>query len=259
VWLKRNDFPPFSLLVNARDDSEIDWISLSGNIRFSQLSNSIDDRMDFEHRDMVVAFVAYIVRSADFETICSWLSTSDNCRLAAIEVRAARYVFLREYPWAQSYKSTDTSYYGHKGWSRVLGAPRSILCASTIYDNEDSDFDRSMERNIRMQLPAKWIYDKMGLKHGVLDGEFVDSRGKVIVKDPSTSQKGPSALLIRQDALSELLQKNKCKLLWAVIAEKMIVSPRLEYRNERTLEMFAGFFTPDSEWHVTGKHMHLPH
>jgi len=167
-------------------------------------------------------------------------------------------VFLREFPWAPAFQSIYTPYYSHNEWTRIdmrsrEKLPVRVLITDDEYLKESSSFDCSVDDAIHVKLPAKWIYDRMGLKLSAQDGTFTDESGHVTVLDPSVSEDGPAALLVDKRKLVEFLRKYDCNIIWTVVGEKGLIGGRIGgggYWPGR-LEI-SGSFRLDRHYRLTG-------
>jgi hypothetical protein len=86
--------------------------------------------------------------------------------------------------------------------------------------------DCSIDDGYQVSLPASDLVEGMRLRWTGNDGAFVDDSGAVVAFDPSTATVGPSALLVRYEALTAFLAKEKLALCWTVIGEKRVLSMR---------------------------------
>jgi hypothetical protein len=96
------------------------------------------------------------------------------------------------------------------------------------YLNENSGFDCSADESYRIYLPCQWLVEKMNLRWNGVEGCFFNERGELIALDPSLREAGPTACLVKYDALLKFLSENGHDILWTFLGEKIILngSPR---------------------------------
>ena len=52
--------------------------------------------------------------------------------------------------------------------------------------------------------------------------DFLDPHGNVVAFDPSAKEAGPSALLVREDFVRELMSRHGLELVWTVACQKSV-------------------------------------
>lgn len=128
-----------------------------------------------------------------------------------------RHSFIGEYPWHPSCETRDD-------WTtldRDYGYRGKLLATVAEYEDESGDYDRSLVGNIRVYLPAPWLIKKLNLR--LVDGHvmhYADHTEKILFKDPSIHETGPSSALIDRDAFLKLLQEENLAPVWIVAGEK---------------------------------------
>lgn len=125
--------------------------------------------------------------------------------------------FIGEYPWHPSYKlGIDWTQL-----NRDYGFRYKVLPTVAEYKAEREVRDYSIEGNINVYLPAQWLIEKLGLR--LIDGHkvyFADANYRILFKDPSVHEKGPSAALIDKTAFLNLLDKENLVPVWVIAGEK---------------------------------------
>ncbi|MCB9609833.1 MAG: SIR2 family protein [Polyangiaceae bacterium] len=109
---------------------------------------------------------------------------------------------------------------GVHAWQSIRGTPepwRAIPAGAGLLVEGQSD-DYSVDETYDISLPAPWLVDFLNLEHGQFDGTWVDAAGETLFWDPSISEEGHSALLMRRDVLSRLEQEGYT-LVWLGLGE----------------------------------------
>ena len=125
--------------------------------------------------------------------------------------------YLGEYPWEPSLAAQD-DWAPAGGWSR-LGAPTRPTTAG--YLCEKGNYDYSIDETIRIELPAPWLSEAMGLR--LRDGRqptFVDRDGQIRFFDPSVSEPGYQAGLVDRDFFLAMLEREGLAPIWIIAGEK---------------------------------------
>ncbi len=81
-----------------------------------------------------------------------------------------------------------------------------------------------MDDGYTLRLPTEELITKLGLRWTGCGADFTTSSGQLVAQDPTASAPGPSALLLRADALQDLQQRDQLTLCWAVLGEKRVLS-----------------------------------
>ncbi len=129
----------------------------------------------------------------DFKTVFNWAIKQDFYGRWMPEMHETYKVFLGEFFWSQAYKYNNNENVSNewieKKYDRQI--PKPILVTSAEYVNESSSYDCSVEGNINIYLPCKWLYEKMELNSIGNDGECYNKHNQLVTFDPSVKTKGP--------------------------------------------------------------------
>jgi hypothetical protein len=134
-------------------------------------------------------------------------------------------IFLGEFFWSPAFIYHNTPYFTHEGWTRGSEKmlPQKVLVSTDQYMQEHNSYDCSIDNNIDIYFPAKWLVDHMGLQWNGIEGHFFKDNGNLIAFDPSVRSAGPGALLINRDAFLKFLSENGYDILWTVLGEKNFI------------------------------------
>jgi hypothetical protein len=134
--------------------------------------------------------------------------------------------FWGEFPWAPVNRQNEPSLYGDGEWQSVVGQPHPIVPLADDYYREDGESDAALEETVRLRIPGRWLCGQGGWRPSREEGRFVNAAGEVVAFDPSVAEPGPSVLLVRADALREILRRESLTLVWTFMAEKNVYENR---------------------------------
>src|SRR5690606_3160746 len=100
-----------------------------------------------------------------------------------------------------------------------------VRTVATEYLSEDSGFDCSVDETFRLRLPVSELVTGLGLRWVGSGADLLDGRGRLVAQDPTAHSDGPTALLFRDDAVREYLDREKLTICWSLIGEKRVLPP----------------------------------
>jgi hypothetical protein len=214
AWLANVDDPPRPTdLVQHTDAHGSTWVA----VQFGRIWRSGDDEPG-PRRSYWLAGRAYIVRASDLELVDEWARSREGWGWSvwthALEPSSAiaSDVMFREYWASEAFYTAFDQPFGDELPARMIPTARSYIA--------ESGTDLSMGDTVHLWLPHEWLVDRLALRHGARDGDYVDESGTVVMREPTAREVGPSALLMRTDAV-ERLRAEGYELLWLVLGEKL--------------------------------------
>ena len=124
--------------------------------------------------------------------------------------------YFGEYLWSADLDPEDATASFH-GWR----PPAPALPTVATYACERAGHDYSIDRTIRIEMPAPWLAEAMGLSiEGGQSPAFIDSRGVRMFFDPCAFSPGPSAALVDREAFLRLLDHRRLTAIWVVSGQK---------------------------------------
>ena len=193
------------------------WLALSG---FSSWKGSgvLDGSKEIQ-RDTWFRLTCIVVRCEDQARIVESLRETlliDPSSFPEIELHSG-YFYLGEYPWRPEMSEFDR-------WSsgdgfRTFATP--IRPTVFTYACARGDYDYSIDRTIRVEMPAPWLAEEMGLR--LASGRslnFVGSDGRGMFYDPSVVEAGPAAALVDREAFVRMLDRQDLSAIWVIAGEK---------------------------------------
>lgn len=214
IWLESDSeqLNSASLIDVTESENNQRWLVLKG---FKSYNTPYDAG---PHIDSWCRIWCVVVKKADRAKFVKAVSEQTLIDPHALPVAATlRHSFIGEYPWHPSCEMEDD-------WAalgRDYGYRGKLLTTVAEYEDESGGYDRSLVGNIRVYLPAPWLIKKLGLR--LVDGHvmhYADHTGKILFKDPSIHEAGPSAALIDREAFLKLLQQEELAPVWIVAGEK---------------------------------------
>lgn len=167
---------------------------------------------------------AYLIRRCDTDAFLQWAETVDFMGRWMPEPCEVYQMFLGEHGWSPAAKYFQHFNYGDEGWRQPRDCPVQIRQVAVEYHKEGSGLDCSIDDGYTLLLPAEELISKIDLRWSGCGADFTTSSGQLAVQDPTAHSPGPTALLIRIEALLELQQKEDLTICWTVLGEKQIIA-----------------------------------
>lgn len=99
---------------------------------------------------------------------------------------------------------------------------RNVTCE---YLREVSGFDCAIDETYTLRLPAGDLVVGLRARWNGRGADFVDGGGRLVAQDPTVHSQGPSAMLLRHDALAEFLAREELAICWTIVGEKRVIPP----------------------------------
>lgn len=227
-WVKSGSaLPDLIPMFTAVDTSGQDWVNLEGNILLRQPSCSLSLDEEGTRRQIRCRFPTVLTRKADAEAFAEWASTQDFSNRALPDAPRYYHMYLGEFYWSPAAEYFSSPYYGDAGWTfPQRDCPVEIRTTALHYFQEGGGEDCSTDEAFNLNLPILEIVQELGLNWSGNLAEFVERNGEIVVFDPSGTEKGPSALLVRKPELERFLDRRGLSLFWAVSVEHIAPRPR---------------------------------
>ena len=160
------------------------------------------------------------MRKADAAKFYRWAQKQDFMGRWMPEPGDVHHAFLGECYWSLAFRSEIGE--DGMGWHRDRSGrlPCEVVVTSFDHVTESSGLDCSIDKSIRVRLPVPMIAQGMGLRMSSREGVLVDESGQAIVFDPSVTERGPGALLVRREQFLQFLESNGLELFWTLLGEK---------------------------------------
>ena len=219
------------------------WVNAQGYFIWRQPHPAHLEPSDIDRRELAISLSGYLVRAGDVESFMEWAeSTTDFDRglpdPPSISVLDS---FLGEYGWAPAFTNQYSTDYADGGSLRVTGWANFIRPVASEYMSEVGGFDCSFDEGYRLRLPNHAIVERLGLKWSGAGGEFLDRDGKLAAFDPTVREDGPTALLLREDALKQYLSEEGLELVWVVRGEKWVIGAGSGFKDRGALNLLGAY------------------
>ncbi len=209
--------------VNPEDGSR--WLNGYGSFNWKEEAPPDQRPTDVARRELWYIANGYLIPTTDSEAFLSWSETVDFWGRWMPDARQLYDMFIGEHGWAPAARYFQNVYYSDGGWTQPeSGCPVKVQPIAVNYLKESSGFDCSVDEGYTLRLPAEELMTKLGLQWTGRAAEFSTSAGQIVAQDPTASAPGPSALLLRADAMQNLQQREQLTLCWVILGEKRVLS-----------------------------------
>jgi hypothetical protein len=198
------------------------WLVLDGFAAWRQ-SGIVDGHSELQ-RSTWFRLNCIVVRKSDRSKLLKWLcsrrlTSSDD--LPETELHGEHY--LGEYPWHTSLSDLPDS--TEPGSWRAPPVP--VRATVVTYSCERGSYDHSIEKTVKVALPAPWMIHSLGLR--LSNGRrltYASKEGRVGFFDPSVCEPGPQAALVNRADFLSMLKREDLVALWIIAGEKSAYSGR---------------------------------
>ena len=222
--LRQDDLPKIEDLLMVRNPSEgTKW--LNGNSYFAWEQEPPVGRELFEVERGEVAWwiTAYLTRGEDVQVFMEWASARPFVDAGIEDVAEVYDVYVGEHGWAPAAGYRQVSRGGLFEYVRPSrNAPVCLEAVATKYPFRAGGRDESVSSDEWLQLPVQKIVQIGGLRWSGQAADFLDPHGNLAAFDPSSHAAGPSALLVREEFLRELINRHGLGMVWTVVCLKSV-------------------------------------
>ena len=217
------------LLRAARGSDGSQWVNLRSTPIWSEPIPPDNGFYNVESRDVWVLATAYFVDAEKVDDFLTWSNSVDFWNRWMPEPPHGDALYVREHGWGPAF--TDS--HGFKLDFTIppddVTCPTPVQVAAFGYNTSGGEYDCSVDDAQTVYLPHPSVIGAMGLKWSGHGADFVDDGGRLAAFDPTAYEPGPSALLIREDVLTDYLDRKGLGLVWAMTGQKRIINARERY------------------------------
>jgi hypothetical protein len=239
----KTDLPPVDSLLyltNPTDGSK--WLNLLGDFEWQQPTPPEQDPFDTNRRKIWYIFNGYLIKREAAGPFMRWAEEADFMGRWMPEPPQFYQLFLGEHSWSPAAKYFQKPYYDNSGWVlQRYSCPVSVLVTAVVYANEASGRDNSVNEGYTLLLPSRYLVDGLGLRWNGLGAEYVNEEGNLVVYDPTARESGPSALLIKYEALKKFLDQEELTICWAFFGDKIVLGTRTDKNALARLSLSGAF------------------
>ncbi|MBY4890728.1 hypothetical protein K5Y32_22640 [Pantoea sp. DY-15] len=219
TWLWDEDFIiRLNSLLRAPADNDCEaWFNLRTYLHINQAVDS-DDPASLR-LDAWLRISSMLIHRADLSVLQGTVNSTAPAAYEGITISEIRHSFIREYPWHPS--ASNLSHWLEKSFNPGA-VPVRHLPTVVEYIRNSGEGDYALTNSVSVYLPAK---DLISGLHLVPDPDRVSAwqyNDVTVFYDPSEVAEGPSAGLIREEALNRYLAHNDLCLVWITEGEKLL-------------------------------------
>jgi hypothetical protein len=243
-WVtKSEDLPRLEeLLCTVCPGDGSRWVNVDGYLRWKQKAPPDRESTDVDRREFWYICTGYLIRSEDTDSFIDWAEGVDFWGRWMPKAPRLLQMFLGENSWSPAARYFRQPYYGDDGWTRPRkDCPVLVRAVAIEYLQEASGFDCSVDDSYTLRLPASDLMEGMALRWTGSGADYADDTGRLLAFDPTAHDDGPDALLLRQDALEEFLDRENLGLCWAVLGEKRILGAGMRPSFRESLRLSGAY------------------
>ena len=214
-WVRRHDdlerIEKLLIVRNPRDGTR--WLTGNVDLRWAQKPPVGRSLFEGEDREVLCWITAFLTCEEDAPTFVEWFNAQPCPRVGIGEVAEMDGVFVGEHGWAPAAGHRSTQLEDARAGEN---APVHLEELAAKYSFRVGPRDQSVSDYSWLHLPAREIVRIGGLRWSGHAGDFLDSNGNLAAFDPSTYAVGPSASLVREDFLRELMHRHKLGVVWTI-------------------------------------------
>ncbi|MHB8106833.1 MAG: NACHT domain-containing protein [Candidatus Cryosericum sp.] len=210
AWVARkSNVPTFRSLLAGIDHDGERWMPLEMYASWQQRG----EKEGLPLRDAYVSIHSYLVPEARVKGALKYLEQHDMSHLP--QPREFLYGFAGEYPWTTAFKAQ----FAEPGYGKDGQLPCTFIPSHNEFPAQwEGDVSRDWHQGIN--VPAAIFFSSQDLWWNGRDGYFRMSDKKVVFRDPSLTESGPSSLLANMGDLPDRLSKNRKRLVLVLTGEK---------------------------------------
>lgn len=221
-WLKSVSafHPPQQFLIGTGKSGH-SWLVADTFVLESRPVLEGMEREDVESRSTWCDFTGFLLRRSDMDAFLAWAEGVDFWGRWMPRVPSPHGMFLGEYLWSPAWKYVNDAHYDDGEWIRPeKECPVLVRPMAFEYHEESSGFDCSIDSSFKLRLPDAKVAAGLGLRWSGRGSDFWDATGQLVSTDPSAFERGPSALLLRQDRFEEYTAKEDLGICWTILGER---------------------------------------
>ena len=226
-WVRgQDDLPRTEDLLTVRSPGDgTRWLNGSSYFAWRQEPPVGRGPFEVERGEVAYWISGYLTRREDAPGFVEWAKGLSFVDAGIEDVGKAYNVFMGEHGWAPAamYEQVPLgSWYENSPPSR--NAPMSLEAVATKYPLRRGPLDDSPWESEWFRFPDQKIVRIGGLRWSGRAADFLGPDGNVAAFDPSAHTAGPSALLVREEFVRELINRHGFGIVWAVVCLKSVRS-----------------------------------
>ena len=199
---------------------------LNGNSYFAWRQEPPVGRELFEVERGEVAYwiTGYLTRREDAPGFVEWAKGLSFVGAGVEDVAEVYNVFMGEHGWAPAttYRQVPLGSLYDEESRPSRNAPVHLEAVATKYPLRRGPLDDSPWEQSWFQFPDQKIVKIGGLRWSGRAADFLDPHSNVAAFDPSAHEAGPSALLVGEEFVRELMNRHGLGMVWTVVGLKSV-------------------------------------
>lgn len=211
-WIENMaDLPNPKYILEKNDDQGNPWLHLNHFIEWEEPKPIGKDKYQIKLKRMWYLVNGYLIKKEHKSRILKYLDGKHFWGRWMPEPNDnINQLFNRESYWSPAYQKENK-------WNTIEETNYKVVVA-TSYAKGTLEKDKS-GANIAYNIPCKSIFDGMDLQYSKLDGDFLNSSGKLMATNIN-----PKGVLIKKKEFVDFLSKNNLEIFWTVLGEKQAFS-----------------------------------
>lgn len=214
--------PDFSELLQVKEhDKQTHWTVLRGF--WSENQRKYSNKEDAPRLDAWFKINTIFICKKDYKVVEEKIRNQALRDPNIISIPSTQHQgYLGEYPWHPICRFMSGWYEPDTGFRELI--PTKYFVPVSKYEWESGSKDHSLDNSLSFYLPAKELVENLGLSRSEDDFGSWRNDNKVIFRDPSINEYGPSYALMNSKKLIEWLNENEMEVIWLVGGEKQLFS-----------------------------------
>jgi hypothetical protein len=227
-WVqKRDDVPSLTQLVMPIENGAKQWQLLNGYPTWGGKSGELP--YGTPYRQLWVQVRGFLVERDKCEEAFARLAGRNFFGRWMPDGATWLHGFVGEYPWAAPFNTEPEWYHGSgRGDS---GLPCEFL---PVYVDvvAEWEYDASLPEYMHIGIPARAFFERDDILWNGQDS-FQGKNKEIVMRVPSVSEDGPSALIAAPGDLRDRLKRLNKRLVWTLLGEKLIIGSPHDTKSPR--------------------------
>lgn len=225
-WLKStDDVPPVEDFLRLCDPAGHAWLLLDGfHLWRKKVESEEEWRAERDRQELHFILRSYIAKAEDLPKLVRWGRKQNwiNDRLPSPggDYRSC----LFEHYSSPRYDGPLNDEWIVDIWPRGE-LPCPLVRTAREYLCEHNTYDCSLDSTVKISIPSRWLARKLAIRPSGRHGDFISDDNSTITFDPSTRERGQGVLLVQEEALLDLLAREKLAIFWTLLGEKNYYPP----------------------------------
>lgn len=237
-------------LIEVKDGNGDEWLVLESYPSWKEPKIIGNDDWRYPRKEVWNHIRSYIVKVEEFEKFRDWALSQHYMGRWMPEGSDIYQLFNREFYWSEAFQFFKSDYYGGSDWTsvfdpetRVKIADVSITSVNYLWEEE---FDKSKIETLIFLKPSNFIFEKMGLTSGEIDGSFIDQSGTVVCFAAEAIHASKPHLLVKKEPFLTMLSENDLEIVWTLLGEKGVIGGSFNSNHQYGRKEFSGAFYFDN-------------